>query len=70
LNLKLTELAKLVAGKITGDPEIVINSVARIDEAVKGDLTFLYLSQYEKYFSSTGASAILVKPHISIFISI
>ena len=31
-------------------------------EAGKGDLTFLYLSHYEKFFTSTGASAILVKP--------
>jgi UDP-3-O-[3-hydroxymyristoyl] glucosamine N-acyltransferase len=65
LNLKLAELAKLVDGKIIGDPQVIINSVARIDEAVNGDLTFLYLSQYEKYFSSTGASAILVKPEFN-----
>ena len=62
MNLKLTEMAKLVDGKITGDTEVIINSVARIDEAGKGDLTFLYLQNFEKYFVSTGASAILVKP--------
>jgi len=62
LSIKLSEIAKLVGGKLIGDADIVINSVAKIDEAKKGDLTFLYLSHFEKFFTSTGASAILVKP--------
>ncbi len=62
LSIKLSEIAKLVGGKLIGDADLIINSVAKIDEAKKGDLTFLYLSHYEKFFSSTGASAILVKP--------
>jgi UDP-3-O-[3-hydroxymyristoyl] glucosamine N-acyltransferase len=62
LSIKLSEIAKLVGGKLIGDVDVVINSVAKIDEAGKGDLTFLYLSHYEKFFASTGASAILVKP--------
>lgn len=62
LSIKLSEIAKLVGGKLIGDADLIIESVAKIDEAKKGDLTFLYLSHYEKFFSSTGASAILVKP--------
>ena len=62
LNIPLTKIAELVNGKLIGDANVTINSVARIDEAGKGDLTFLYLSKYEKFFTSTGASAILVKP--------
>ena len=62
MEIKLSEIAKLVEGKITGDSEVVIQSVARIDEAGKGDLTFLYLQTFEKYFAATTASAILVKP--------
>ena len=62
MNLRLTDIAKLVDGKITGDTEVIINSVARIDEAGKGDLTFLYLQNFEKFFTATRASAILVKP--------
>ena len=65
MNLKITEIAKLVDGKITGDTEVIINSVARINEAEKGDLTFLYLQNFEKYFSTTKASAILVKPEFN-----
>ena len=62
MNLRLTDIAILVDGKITGDTEVIINSVARIDEAGKGDLTFLYLQNFEKFFTATRASAILVKP--------
>lgn len=62
LNIPLTKIAELVGGKLVGDGNVIINSVARIDEAAKGNLTFLYLSHYEKFFPSTGASAILVKP--------
>jgi UDP-3-O-[3-hydroxymyristoyl] glucosamine N-acyltransferase len=62
LIIKLSEIASFVGGKLTGDAEVIINSVAKIDEAGKGDLTFLYLSHYEKFFATTGASAILVKP--------
>lgn len=62
MNIKLSEIAKLVGGKIIGDSDLVINSVARIDAASKGDITFLYLASFEKYFTTTGASAIFVKP--------
>ena len=62
LKIKLSEIAKLVGGKLIGESDVIINSLAKIDEAGKGDLTFLYLSSYEKFFESTNASAILVKP--------
>jgi UDP-3-O-[3-hydroxymyristoyl] glucosamine N-acyltransferase len=58
-------IAELVEGKIFGPDQITISNVARIQEARKGDLTFLYLPAYEKYFSSTTASAILVKKGFS-----
>ena len=62
MSIKLTDIAKLVNGKIVGDSEINITAVARIDEAKLGDLTFLYLQSFDKYFATCNASAILVKP--------
>ncbi len=62
MNIPVKDIAELVNGKITGDENLVINNVARIQEAKKGDLTFLYLSHYQKFFGSTKASAIFVKP--------
>jgi UDP-3-O-[3-hydroxymyristoyl] glucosamine N-acyltransferase len=60
--INLTEIARLIDGKLTGDDNIKILNLAKIEEAKPGDLTFLYLPAYEKYFESTKASAILVKP--------
>ena len=61
LRIKLSKIAELVGGKLIGDENAEITSVARIDEAVNGDLTFLYLNEFEKFFPSTNATAILVK---------
>lgn len=61
ISINVSDIAKLVNGKVTGDSTITINSLARIDEADKGDLTFLYLSAFEKFFPSSKASAIIVK---------
>jgi UDP-3-O-[3-hydroxymyristoyl] glucosamine N-acyltransferase len=62
MKIKISDLNKFLNGKIYGNPELEIFNLARIEEADKGDLTFLYLSAYEKYFNLTKASAILVKP--------
>jgi UDP-3-O-[3-hydroxymyristoyl] glucosamine N-acyltransferase len=62
MKITLADIAAFIGGEITGDGNLEIKNLAKIEEAVPGDLTFLYLSQYEKYFNSTKASAILVKP--------
>ena len=62
MNIKLEEAAKIIDGNIVGDKNITISSLAKIEDAQPGDLTFLYLDSYKKFFPSTKASAILVKP--------
>jgi len=62
MKVSLSEIADLIGGSITGNKEIEITGLARIEEAKIGDLTFLYMPAYEKYFRTTNASAILVKP--------
>lgn len=64
LNLTVKEVARLVSGKIIGDENLVIKSVAKIDEAKPGDLSFIYLPAYEKFQQTTQASALLVKPEL------
>jgi UDP-3-O-[3-hydroxymyristoyl] glucosamine N-acyltransferase len=60
--ISLKEVAGLIGGKITGNENVKITGLAKIEEAGPGELTFLYLPAYEKYFNDTKASAILVKP--------
>lgn len=62
MKISLKEISDFIGGKITGDEKLEIKNLAKIEEAEPGDLTFLYLSQYEKYVPSTKASALLVKP--------
>ncbi|MBU1261370.1 hypothetical protein KJ640_00190 [bacterium] len=39
--MKLSEVAEIVQGRLFGDPEIEITGVAGLDEAGKGDITFV-----------------------------
>jgi UDP-3-O-[3-hydroxymyristoyl] glucosamine N-acyltransferase len=61
MEITLKEIVDLVGGKLFGNGSVVIKNLAKIEEAVPGDLTFLYLPVYEKFFPATHASAILVK---------
>jgi UDP-3-O-[3-hydroxymyristoyl] glucosamine N-acyltransferase len=60
MKITLKEIALLTNAEIVGDEGLSISNVARIQDAGKDDLTFLYLGPYEKYFSTTLASAIFV----------
>jgi UDP-3-O-[3-hydroxymyristoyl] glucosamine N-acyltransferase len=61
MNLTLQEASDFIGGKITGNRNLIIKNLAKIEEAQIGDLTFLYLPAYEKFLSSTKASAVIVK---------
>lgn len=54
------EIAKYLNGEIEGDPEVVIDTVARIEEGQKGALSFLSNLNYEKYIYTTSSSAVIV----------
>ncbi len=64
MEIKLREAADLVGGIIIGNADLEFSNVSRIQEAQKGDLTFLYLPTYEKYLDTTKASAVIIKPEI------
>ena len=56
----LGELAKHVNGRVIGDENIQITSVAPLPDASEGDITFLSNVKYNKYLTSTKASAVIV----------
>jgi UDP-3-O-[3-hydroxymyristoyl] glucosamine N-acyltransferase len=64
INLTVKQIAELVSGKVIGDENTLIHSLAKIDEASPGDLSFIYLPAYEKFQQTTKASALLVKPEL------
>jgi UDP-3-O-[3-hydroxymyristoyl] glucosamine N-acyltransferase len=65
MEIKIKDAAELIGGKIFGNENTVIKKAAKIEEALPGDITFLYHPAYEKYFESTKASVIVVKENFS-----
>lgn len=62
MKIKLKDAADFVGGIVIGNPNIEISNIAKIEEAKEGDITFLYLKSYEKFLSTTKASAVLISP--------
>jgi UDP-3-O-[3-hydroxymyristoyl] glucosamine N-acyltransferase len=58
----LGEIASFLHGEIIGDSQVIIENIRGIDEAEKGDLTFIANPKYLKKLEITNASAILVPP--------
>jgi UDP-3-O-[3-hydroxymyristoyl] glucosamine N-acyltransferase len=56
----LRELAQIVNGTVSGNADCEIRSLAKIEEAGAGDITFIANLKYKKYLKTTQASAILV----------
>lgn len=65
MKIKLKDAADFVGGVVIGNPEIEISNIAKIEDAQQGDLTFLYLPAYEKYLSSTKATAVIISPEFN-----
>ncbi len=59
------EIAKHIKGEIEGDPGVVVNSVAKIEEGHEGALSFLSNMNYEKYIYTTGSSVVIVNRDFS-----
>ncbi len=58
--MRLSELAERIGGELIGDGAIEISGVAGIEDARKGDITFLGHPKYESYLETTEASAIIL----------
>lgn len=54
------DIAQLVGGIIEGNPDVLINKPAKIEEADGNSITFLSNPKYEKYVYQSDAGAILV----------
>lgn len=54
------QIAELIDGKIEGDPETVVSSFGKLEEATEGQLAFLANPKYEDFIYSTRASVIII----------
>lgn len=53
-------IAGFLKGEIEGDPDTLVNTIAKIEEGHKGALSFLANAKYEHYVYSTQSSVVLV----------
>jgi len=53
-------IAGFLKGEIEGDPNTVVNNIAKIEEGFRGALSFLANPKYEHYIYSTRSSIVLV----------
>ncbi len=56
----LADLAGLVGGRVVGDPDVMIEGVAAIEEAGPGQITFLAHPRYRRHLDACAASAVVV----------
>jgi len=58
--VRLQEIALLLKAELVGDGNQEISRVAKIEEAGKGDISFLANPKYARFLSTTQASAVIV----------
>jgi UDP-3-O-[3-hydroxymyristoyl] glucosamine N-acyltransferase len=56
----LAQLAEYVGGKVKGDPNIKVNSVATLDNAAATDISFLSNPKYTNALQTTKAGAVII----------
>jgi UDP-3-O-[3-hydroxymyristoyl] glucosamine N-acyltransferase len=61
MDLALGELAGRLGGELRGDPDCMINSVATLQRAGQGAISFLANRSYRKYLAATRASAVILE---------
>jgi UDP-3-O-[3-hydroxymyristoyl] glucosamine N-acyltransferase len=59
---KLSRVAEEIGAELAGDPDLVINNLASIEEASEGELSFISGKKNRKLLETTRASALIVYP--------
>ena len=62
---RLSELATLLDAELRGDANCEIDSLATLQDAVPGQIAFLANKAYQRFLSSTNASAVILNPEFA-----
>src|SRR5690606_8477822 len=60
------QIAAFVNGSLEGDPDVMVDQLAKIEEASKGSLSFLSNPKYEPYLYTTKASVVIVNDDLKL----
>ncbi len=58
----LGKIAEEIGAELEGDPDLVINNLAPIEDASQGELSFIAGKKYKKLIETANASALIVYP--------
>jgi UDP-3-O-[3-hydroxymyristoyl] glucosamine N-acyltransferase len=60
MEFSAAQIAQLIGGKVEGNPDALVRSFGKIEEAINGELAFLANPKYEDFLYTTKASVIIV----------
>lgn len=60
------EICTLLNGTLEGKPDVVVNKLAKIEEAGEGSLAFLSNPKYESFLYTTNASVVIVNDDLTL----
>ncbi|MFY7732052.1 MAG: UDP-3-O-(3-hydroxymyristoyl)glucosamine N-acyltransferase [Bacteroidia bacterium] len=60
MQISVAQLAQLLNGKVVGNPDILLHTVAKIEDGKEGALSFLANMKYESHIYDTKSSVVLV----------
>src|SRR5687768_17070417 len=60
MEFTIEQIARMLGGEVKGNGSETVNMLAKIQEAKKGQITFLSNPKYEQYIYTTKASAVIV----------
>jgi UDP-3-O-[3-hydroxymyristoyl] glucosamine N-acyltransferase len=60
------QIASLLNGKVEGDPDAIVSSLAKIEEGEPGALSFLDHERYVEYLYSTRSTIVLVRNEFAV----
>ncbi|HEY4650716.1 MAG TPA: UDP-3-O-(3-hydroxymyristoyl)glucosamine N-acyltransferase [Pontibacter sp.] len=66
MEFTVQQIADLLQGEVEGDKLAKVSTLAKIEEAQTGALSFLANPKYEPYLYSTGASAVIVSDKLEL----
>lgn len=64
--LSLEQIAHAVSGTLIGDGNVIVTTVARIEDAGPQSITFLSSKNFERYFEACSAACIIIDEHREI----
>jgi UDP-3-O-[3-hydroxymyristoyl] glucosamine N-acyltransferase len=65
MEFSITQIAAMLGGEVTGDGSEKIKMLAKIQDAKKGQISFLSNPKYEQFIYTTQATAVIVKKRFS-----